>query len=425
MSNEASKRSILRLFGCTGAVLLSADMLAFKLLGPDTGGWASKYMAIVVDSRTLDWLSFMAWPAFMLIGVSMWLVPQLKEVRDQAGTRARICFWLLLLGYVTDAVGRAVLTGPVIGNGLAVFGSAMQLGGAVVYLWATWQDVFRSLHPSVRDILLRVGALWFLGAVAVHFASNVSAALEYGGVVYLRSSGAVYEGFALGFVCNTGLWLLVSIMPRFLGTQEPRRRAVNSIVAYNVLLVMWVLGEAWSLPYPYTWVRMPLALTGLGLAAATVYMLRDLSALEYLGARVEDGRRALAKVAASVAVVSVLVAVTIIAGIGVWLGSTSEVLLPPVSHGLREVLRTGLGSYLLITLFVGLLGPQAAAGVKGVLVWSAIVVIGLALAMHVGVNLLVPLTALDLGAIERAASWGSGAGHLLLALWLLVTTCRG
>jgi len=414
----------LRLFACAGAVLLCADMLAFRLLGHNGTAGVSEYVGIAVDSRILDWLSFMAWPAFVLIGVSMWLAPQLKEVRDEAGTRARICFSLLLLGYVTDAVGRMLVTEPVIGNVLAMFGSAMQLGAAVVYLRATWQYVGRSLHPSVRDILLQIGALWLLGTVAVHFAYNVSAAVEYAGVVYLRSSDAVYKGFALGFVGNTGLWLLASIMPRFLGTQEPRRRAVNSIVAYNVLLVMWVLGEAWCLPYPYTWVRLPLALTGLGLAAVTLYMLRDLSALEYLRARAEDGRRALAKVAASVAVVSMLAAVTIIAGIGVWLGSTSEVSLPPVSHTLREVLRMGLGSCLLTALFVGILGPQVVAGVKRVLVWAAVVTIGLALAIHVTVDLLVAVTGLDLGAIEMAASWGSGAGHLLLALWLLVTTCR-
>ncbi len=425
MSDRSSRKSVLRLFGCTGALLLAADMLAFKLLGENGTGSFSEYMVVVVDSRVLDWLSFMAWPAFVLIGVSMGVVPQLKEVQDKAGTRGRLCFWLLVVGYLVDAAGRTVLTGPVIGNGLAVFGSAMQLGGAVVYLWATWQDIWRSLHPSVRDILLQAGTLWLLGGVAVHFTHNVAAAMEYGSLVYLRSSDAVYQGFALGFVANTGLWLLSTIMPRFLGIPQPRQRAVSSIVAYNVLLVLWVFGESWCLAYPYTWVRLPLTLTGLGLAGVTAYMLRDMSALNYLGARVKDGRRVLAKVASFAAMVSMLGAVTIIAGIGVWLGSTNDVSLPLLHYAVKEVLRTGLGSYLLIALLVGFLGQQATAGVKRVLVWSSIGAIGLAVAAEVGVTLVVPMTMLlDLGALRSAACWANGAGHLLLALWLFVSTYR-
>jgi len=420
MTKPAADKATLKRFACASAILLGADVVVFRLLLPNRI-WLADYPIPTIDASIADWLSLIAWPAFAVAGITLWLLPHMKQRPREDWTRARVSLWLLFFGCLIEGLARTLLNMPVIGNGVAMLGSVMQLGGTMLYVAAIWAGISRSLHPAARDVLLQMGAVWFLVSVGLHFAYNMSLALEYTASAYLRSVDALYAGFALGFIGNTGLWLLTSVMPQFLNTREPRPRVISGVLTYNVVLLLWVLGEAWALQYPYTWVRLPLALAGLGTAGVTIYLLTDLSAFRYLGAQVTAPRRVLAKVTAGAAVVGMVASVAIVAAIGVWLGSTSDVWVPNISHALQEVLRVGVGTFLLMAMFISFLGPRAGTGARGGVLWLAIVLVTGGLVTQAGVNLLVPLTALDLAHIQNVAGGVLAAGHLLVVMWLLVS----
>ena len=420
MTNEASSRYVLRMCVWVSAALLAADMLAFRMIGYPALAQRDGVFAQGVDGRVLEWLSLLAWPTFIVMGLAMWLVAKLKELEPHLQLYTKVSLGLLLAGYVLEATGRLVLTGPTIGNGLAVVGSGLALTGALVYLAAMWRSVSHPMHRSIGDMLLQIGGLWLLASLALHFTYNLRLTTDYSTQGYERAAGVVCQALVLGFVVNTGLWLLVAVLPAFLDIRGPNARAVGGIVSYNVVLVGWVIGEAWCLQYPYTWVRLPLGLTGLALVGATLYMLSDLGALSYFSGRPRDERRLVSKIAACACVVSILAASGVIAGIAIWLGATNELTIPRnLDHGLSDLLRLGVGSYLLVSVCAGFLGPKAITGVRRWLVWSAVVVIGVALVAHVTVNLTALLTDLDLNPLEMAVRKASAIGHLLLAAWLL------
>jgi hypothetical protein len=420
MSNEAWSRFVLRMCVLVSALLLASDMLAFSMVGYPALVHTYGLFAQGVDGHIIQWLSLLAWPTFLLLGLTLWLVAKLKELEADLKLYAKAWFWLFLTGYVVEAAGRLVLARPILGNGLAVAGSALALAAAFVYVAAMWRSVNDVLHRSIGDVLLQIGALWLLAALALHFTYNLHLTMDYGTQAYERAAGVVVQALVLGFVLNTGLWLTVAVLPAFLDIRRPNARAVGGIISYNIVLTGWVIGEAWCLQYPYTWVRLPLGLTGLALVGVTLYMLSDLGTFSYFTGRPHDERRLLSKLAACACIVSLLAAIGLIAGLGIWLGATNELVIPDnVDRALSDLLRLGVGTYLLISICAGFLGPKAMTGLRRWLVWGALAVTTLALAGQVTMSLIAPLTDMDLTLAEMTLRKASGIGHLLLAAWLL------
>lgn len=418
-----ARTTTLKLFGGFAALLVIVNVAGLRLaeLLPVSDGLRATSDGKVV---ALEWLSFLAWPAFPLMGIALWLVPQLKERQHVGRARVSACFLLMLAGILLETAARTLLSVPIIGNGLALLGSTLQLGAAAVYLLSVWHDTSRSVHPSVRDTLLQIGAVWLFGCVAVHLAQNLTLTIDYGNALYAQISIGLYKGFALGFVGNTGLWVLISTMPHFLDTREPTVRPGNVVAAHNLLLLAWVLAEVWSLHFPYTWVRLPLALVGFSLAGATFHLLSNLRVFDYLTAQHTERRRAIAQVAAAAFVLCMLASTAIVAVMGVWLGSSNQVALPHIGLGLREILQAGMGSYLIIGLFVSFLGDACVGGIKRLLAFTAIISVGMGLVVTAAASFAAPLTALDISPITLAGIQVTSIGHVVVGLWLLVCSVR-
>ena len=411
----------LRTVAVISVLVLLTDMLVRNVLPhyPQVG--LDQYVDVVVDELLLEWISLVAWPVIPLVGLTLWVAPFVKQRRQQTRAFAVLSFLLLVLGWLADGTGRMVLTQPVIGNGLGLAGAGLQMGAAMVYLAGIWRSVSRPLVPSVVDLLLQFGALWLLGAAGMHFAYNLGVTLDYHGREYLRAFVALHGCFVFGFVGNTGIWLMHSLLPRFFGLAELRGRSVRPMLFYNIVLAAWGMGLAWCVQFPLTWVRLPLALVSVALPAATIYMLVDLELTGLLGSSTQTGRRFLGRAAAAVAMVGLVMGAVLAGGIGFWLGASSEVIVPEAAQALREVLRLGFGSNLIIMLFVCLLGARAVGGVRTALVAGPLLINIGTLLLILAVQLLSPLTNLDLTGPVAYAEWLTGIAHGLWACWVLIT----
>lgn len=274
-------------------------------------------------------------------------------------------------------------------------------------------------------MLLQIGAIWLVGSLSIHTAQTVAFVVGFDGVLLVQMYVGLYKGLALGFVGNTALWLLISTMPHFLDTREPAVRPTGIMATYNLLLIVWIFGEVWSLHYPYTWVRLPLTLIGVGFIAATVRFLACLRIFDYLAASSGDKRQFAVRTNVATFVVSLLASAAIIAALGVWLGSTHQVVWPYAGYGLRELTQLGMGSYLLIAILAALSGPQSVGGNRHLLLWGFFTITGIGLVFTVLVSALGGLpTSADFQAKAQLAVQVSAAGHIVAAVWLAVCMPR-
>lgn len=420
-TTKSQSRMWLRTVAVISVLVLLVDMLVRNVLPHYPQLAMEQYVDVVVDELLLEWISLVAWPVIPLVGLTLWVAPFVKQRRQQTRAFAVLSFLLFVVGWLTDATGRMVLTQPVIGNGLGLAGAGLQMAAAMVYLAGVWRSVSRPLVPSVADLLLQFGALWLLGATGMHFAYNLGLTLDYHGPEYLRAFVALHGCFVMGFVGNTGIWLMHSLLPRFFGLAELRGRSVRSMLFYNIVLAAWGMGLAWCVQYPVTWVRLPLALVSVALPAASIYLLVDLELTGLLGASTQTARRSLGRVAAAVAMVGMVMGAVLAGGIGFWLGASSEVIVPEAAQALRDVLRLGFGSNLTAMLFICLLGARAVGGVRTALIAGPLLINIGTLLLMLAVQLLSPLTNLDLTSPVAYAEWLTGIAHGLWALWVLIT----
>ncbi len=417
MSNSSPEKSTLRLYATGTMVLLVFAVVLFDLLGIAHGG-AWSVLPAACDERVARYFQFVAWPTFGVMGFVLWLLPLLKEQVANSRTLSVTCFWLMLSGIVTGTAGSVLVTQPLINNALCMLGGTLMLAGSISYTVVVWWSITRTLHPSVTDGLVQCGALWLLAVTAIYFVSTIGRTLGISDTIYLRVSHPLIKSLGIGFIGNSGFWLLSTILPRFLQVEAPRQRIVQAIGTMNGLLVLWVLGESWSTAYPNTWVRLPVALVGVAFVGAVLYLLLQTGALGYFTGIVPDARRACSRMWASAFVVCTFAASIVIAGIGIRFGSSNEVAMPEAQALVRELMHVGMGTFLLLCLGVSLLGSGAVDGWRGRLCWwgGGIVMIGLM--GYVVVQLVSLMTNIDVNSIEPLAQYASGIGHLMIALWL-------
>lgn len=420
-TQKSQARVWLRTVAAVSVLVMLADVLVRKVLPHHPQAGLDHYINVVVDQLVLEWISLIAWPVIPVAGLALWVAPFLKQRGQQTRALARASFLLFVLGWLMDAAGRMVLTEPVIGNGLGLAGAGLQMAAAMLYLAGVWRAVSRPLVPSVVDILLQFGTLWLLGATGMHFAYSLGVTLDYRGHEYLRAFVALHGCLALGFIGNTGIWLMHSLLPRFFGLAELRGRSMRSMLSYNIVLAAWGLGLAWCVQFPLTWVRLPLALVSIALPAATVYLLVDLGLIGLLGTPTQTSRRSLGRVTGAVAMAGMVLGAALAGGLGFWLGASSEVIVPSTAGALRDILRLGFGSNLAVMLLVCLLGARAVGGLKTALIAAPLVVNIGALLLILGIQLASPLTNMDLTGPIAYAEWLTGVAHGLWAFWVLLT----
>jgi hypothetical protein len=417
------KTTTLKLTQAAGAVLLICHVIVFRLVGllPTRD---SLQPTAEADAIALEWLSFVAWPTFLLAGIVLWLLPQLKGRSGAYWGRTVIILSLLLVGIFAETAARMTVLASFAEGILMVIGAALQTAAAVAYLLAIRQDTTHSLHPSIHDMLLQIGAVWLVGLLSLHTAQTAAFAAGSDSILLVQMHVGLYKGLALGFVGNTSLWLLISTMPHLLDTREPPVRSSGVIVTYNLLLIAWIFGEIWSLHYPYTWVRLPLTLVGIAFGVSVVRLLSHLRVFDYLRAPVRDKRRLVVRTSVAAFVASILASAAIIAALGVWLGSTQQVVWPYMGYALRELTQLGMGSYILAAILIALTEPSPVDGKRYLLLWGLIIVVGIGLVATVLVSALGTVAPAAFYPWAQLATRVSAVGHLLVALWLMASMTR-
>ncbi|MFO7946492.1 MAG: hypothetical protein R6V19_06750 [Armatimonadota bacterium] len=365
------------------------------------------------------WLLSLLFPGLPLVALVQWLLPQLKQRTGQLRWYTISCLLGMTLGIVTETLGATVLDLRIVGGALRLAGSVIQLVAAAVYLAAVWRAIVRSLHMSVGDTLFHIGAIWLFAATLLHFSYSLASAIGIDLTFLQRASFCVDIALLMGFGLNSVLGILVVFMPHFLQMQTPDPRGINSIITFNVILAVWVATAAWSVQFPHTWVRLVLSLVSLGVAGGMTHALFSLRANTWVSAAPGGTRQTIAKISLVVTMLSALAAAVVIMGFGLWLGATDALGADNLEAVTILLLMVGVGSFGLIAVFVGFLGPPAGRKAVGWMAYVAMLGLALGLITRTLIELGSSLTLYQFTYENLFGQIALAAGHIIFALWLL------
>ncbi|MFP3904573.1 MAG: hypothetical protein ACLFWB_10070 [Armatimonadota bacterium] len=369
-----------------------------------------------------NWLLTLLFPSLPIVALVQWLLPQIKQRSRQLRGFTVSCLLGLVVGIVTEALGATVLDLLILGGALRLAGSVIQLAAAAIYVAGVWRALTRSLHMSVADTLFRAGALWLFAACILHFSYILAAAMDIHLEFLQRASFCVDISLLMGFGLNSVLGIFTVFMPHFLQMQSPDPRSINVIITFNVILAAWVGGAAWSLQYPYTWVRLLLSVVSLAVGGGMLHLVFRLRANEWVSATPDNTRQLIAKIALLVVSISAVSAAVVIMGFGLWLGATDAVGAENVEAVANRLLLIGVGSFGLLGIFVGLLGPFAGRRAVAWMAYAAMLALALGLLTRTLTALGAPLTSYQFTHENLFGQIALGTGHAIFALWLLSST---
>lgn len=153
-----------------------------------------------------------------------------------------------------------------------------------------------------------------------------------------------------------------------------------------------------------------------------LHLVFRLRANEWVSATPDNTRQLIAKIALLVVSISAVSAAVVIMGFGLWLGATDAVGAENVEAVANRLLLIGVGSFGLLGIFVGLLGPFAGRRAVAWMAYAAMLALALGLLTRTLTALGAPLTSYQFTHENLFGQIALGTGHAICALWLLFST---
>jgi hypothetical protein len=163
-----------------------------------------------------------------------------------------------------------------------------------------------------------------------------------------------------------------------------------------------------------------LALVGFIFAYATVRLLIELRILELMVVKANSSRRRLTRTALGTAGLLLLLAVLVVALIGLWIAAT-------VSHAPQDLVTlpmhligVGFFSFIVVGLCVPLLGNQSLSGIRLLLAYLAYILTLLWIVGRIGITIIIMVTGQQVWYERYWLGIVAAGGTMCLALWLLM-----
>ncbi|MHB8995675.1 MAG: hypothetical protein ACYC63_10525 [Armatimonadota bacterium] len=369
---------------------------------------------------THSWIVLMGWCVPVTFALVFWLLPILKDLPQRYSSVYNICLTLLVVP--TLGLGTYLVMAHLGQNSLFILPVAWAcfLSAGILYTLIVWRVCARTLRPTASDLGLTAGAIWLVVILILRLIMALGAVATGRHDFLASSEPAIRLAMLFGFLGNTGLALASAIGPEFLMTRHSRPSVVTSFRFYNTLVALWAGGALYLLPLPFGLGRLLLAFVGFVLAYAVVRLLIELRVLELLAVKANSRRRRLTRTALGTAGLLLLLAVIVVALIGLWIGATVSHAPPELVALPMHLIGMGFFSCIVIGLFVPLLGNQSLTGIKFPLAYGAFVLTLLWLLGRIGITIIVMTTGEPVWYERYWLGMIAGGGALCLALWLLL-----